>query len=87
MQHGPELQDASITAMPSCIMDGNVFPPVCDVNQDISIADARVISGGESLPQDTTDFVDLSNLQFEKLLSVALLADCARRTCRSPQLL
>ena len=68
MQHGPELQDASITAMPSYIMDGNVFPPVCDVNQDISIADARVISGGEPLPQYTADFVDSSSLQFGKVV-------------------
>ena len=44
MQHGPELQNASITAMPFCIMDGSVFLLVCDVNQDTSIADAHVIN-------------------------------------------
>ena len=38
----PELQDAGITATPFYIMDGSVFLPVCDVNQDISIADAHV---------------------------------------------
>ena len=76
MQHGPEPQDASITATPSYLMDGNVFLPVCDVNQDISIADACVTSGGETLSQYTTDFADSSSLQFEKLLCLALLADC-----------
>ena len=68
VQHGPERQDASITATLSYIMDGNAFPPVFDVSRgDISIAGARVISGGESLPQYTTDFVDSSSLQFGKV--------------------
>ena len=38
-----------------------------DVSQDISIAGARVISGGESLLPNTTDFVDSSSLQFGKV--------------------
>ena len=49
------------------IMDGNVFLPVLVADQDITIAGARGISGGESLSPYTTDFVDSSCLQFEKL--------------------
>ena len=47
MLHGPELQDASITAMPLYIMDGSVFPLVCDVSQNTSIAD---VNDSEEVP-------------------------------------
>ena len=50
MLHGPELQDASITAMLLYIMDGSVSPLVCDVSQDTSIADVHVINDSEEAP-------------------------------------
>ena len=74
VQHGPQRQDASITAMLFYIMDENVFLPVFGADQDITAAGARVISGGESLPAYTTDFVDSSCLPFEKLPCIAPLA-------------
>ena len=71
MQHGPELQDASITAMPFYIMDGSVFLLVRDVNQDTTIADTHVINGGEQVPKHLTRFVAASSLEFEKSFRVA----------------
>ena len=62
-------------------MDGSVFLPVCDVNQDISIADAHVINGGEPVPEQPTCFVAVSGLELEKLFCIALLADCAWLAC------
>ena len=55
------------------IMDGSVFLPVLVADQDITIAGVYGISGGESQLSYTTDFVDSSRLQFEKLVCIALL--------------
>ena len=82
-QHGPEPQDASIAAMPSYLMDGNVFLPVCDVNQDIPLQMRASPAAVKHCRSTLQTFADSSTLQFEKLLCIALLADCTWCTCWS----